>query len=128
MHGVPDTSAARTKGRAGSTGSPAEEAWTARKRRIGQRGSQTETIRGMIELHQPFPRPPVAAPLERHFPACARDQPEAVARGLGRADAPARRGRARLSGLRPPPQPDPPPAPPPPQLHPPPRLAPAPAL
>src|SRR5689334_25447587 len=98
MRGVPETSAARTKGRAGSTGSLERgvRAWAARKRWIGHRGSQTETIRGMIELHQPFSRASVAAAIEPHGPACAHEKPEAVACGFGRADAPARRGGARL--------------------------------
>src|SRR5215813_443680 len=98
--GVPETSAARTNGRAGSTGAAEElRACVARKRRIGQRGSQTETIRGMIELHQPVPGSSVAAALEPRAPARVRDEPVAVARGLGRADAPARRGGARVVRL-----------------------------
>ena len=40
------------------------------------------------------------------MPACARYEPEAVARGLGGADAPARRGGARLVGARGPQQPE----------------------
>src|SRR5215468_4837225 len=99
--GVPETSAASTNGRAGSTGAAEGlRACAARKRRIGQRDSQTETIRGMIELHQPFPGTSVAAALEPRAPARARDEPEAVARRLGGADAPARGGGARVVGAR----------------------------
>ena len=57
-------------------------ACAARKRRIGQRGSQTETMRDMIVLHYPFARSSVAAAFKLQVPARTRDQTEAVARGL----------------------------------------------
>src|SRR4029078_2630621 len=66
-----------------------------RKRKIGHRGSQTETIRGMIPLHEPFARSSVAAAFELYLPAPARDEAEPVAQRLRRADAPARCCRAR---------------------------------
>ncbi len=59
-----------------------------RKRRIGQRGSQTETMRGMVELQDPFAGAAVAAALERDAPSPAGGEAEAVAGGFGRGDAP----------------------------------------
>src|SRR6202043_3534497 len=69
----------------------------ARARKIGQRGSQTETMRDMIVLHYPFTRPSVAAALELQMPARLRDEAETVARSCRGADAPARRRRAAPS-------------------------------
>ena len=75
-------------------------ACAARKRVIGQRGSQTETMRDMIVLHLPFARTSVAAAFELQMPARAREKPETVARGFRRADAPARGGGAGFERLR----------------------------
>ena len=102
MRGPPEPATASTNGASGSTGlSERFLACAARNRKIGQRGSQTETMRDMIVLHHPFPGASVAAALEREPPARARDQAEAVARGGRRADPPARRRGA--SPLPPPP-------------------------
>src|SRR6202042_1236776 len=92
MRGPPEPLVARTNGRSGSTHclSAGSIACAARKRRIGQRGSQTETMRDMIVLHYPFARPSVAATFEMQMPSRMCEQPEAVARGFGGADAPAR--------------------------------------
>src|SRR6476646_7687940 len=99
MRGPPAASTMRTNGRSGSTGvgvevgvdvSVALRDWAARKRRIGQRGSQTEMMRGMIELHYPLAWSSVAAALELELPAPAHDEAEAVARGSLGGDAPAR--------------------------------------
>ena len=75
-------------------------ACAASTRRIGQRGSQTETMRDMIVLHHPFARPSVATAFKSQVPSGAGDEAEAVARGLGGADAPACRRRARFQILR----------------------------
>src|SRR5262245_43248180 len=101
MRGPPAASTMRTNGRSGSTSADAGmdvRDWAARKRRIGQRGSKTETMRGMIELHYPLARSAVAAVLEPHLPAPARDQAEAVERGGCSGDAPARHRDARHAG------------------------------
>src|SRR5215510_16169504 len=99
MRGPPAASTMRTNGRSGSTGAGAGvDDWAARKRRIGQRGSQTEMMRGMIELHYPLARSAVAATLEPHLPAPARDQAEAVERGGCGGDAPACHRDARHAG------------------------------
>src|SRR5262245_3481130 len=101
MRGPPAASTMRTNGRSGSTGADLGadlgagvrvdmRDWAARKRRIGQRGSQTEMMRGMIELHYPLAGSSVAAALELELPAPVRDEAEAVARGLLGGDAPAR--------------------------------------
>src|SRR5580658_4271443 len=91
----------RTNGRSGSTGlTEGVFVCVARKRRIGQRGNQTETMRDMIVLHHPFACASVAAALQHQPPACARDQAEAIARGGKRSDAPARRCGARLQNFR----------------------------
>src|SRR5262245_56509602 len=91
MRGPPAASTMRTNGRSGSTGADAGvDDCAARKRRIGQRGSQTEMMRGMIELHYPLTWSSVAATLELDLPAPARDEAEAVARGFLGGDAPAR--------------------------------------
>src|SRR5690242_21269493 len=89
MRGPPAASTMRTNGRSGSTGVGVDDC-AARKRRIGQRGSQTEMMRGMIELHYPLTWSSVAAALELELPAPARDEAEAVARGFLGGDAPAR--------------------------------------
>src|SRR5690606_31605428 len=96
MQGPPEASAASTKGPAGSTGGfagsagPVESArfWAIRNRWIGQRGSHTETMRDMIELHQPCVRPTIAAALEAGPPTPAPNKAEAVVSGRRRADAP----------------------------------------
>src|SRR6185295_15877308 len=88
MRGPPVASTARMNGRCGSTGLTGLRACAARNRRIGQRGSQTETMRDMIKLHYPFVRSSVAAALQLQPPPPAHDQAETVARGLGGADAP----------------------------------------
>jgi hypothetical protein len=72
--------------------------WAARKRRIGQRGSQTEMMRGMVKLHYPLAWSSVAAALELELPAPARDEAEAIARGCGCGDAPARHCNACHAG------------------------------
>src|SRR5215467_11602042 len=97
MRGPPAASTVRTNGRSGSTGFGVDvgvhvdvHGWAARKRRIGQRGSQTETMRGMIELHYPLARSAIAAALELELPAPARDQAEAVECGGYGSNAPAR--------------------------------------
>src|SRR5262245_3928784 len=95
MRGPPAASTVRTNGRSGSTGDADAGGCAARKRRIGQRGSQTETMRGMIELHYPLARSAVAAALEPHLPAPARHETEAVERGGCGGDAPARHCDAR---------------------------------
>ena len=87
MRRPPAPATARTNGRSGSTGLSARFfACAARKRRIGQRGSQTETMRDMIVLHYPFARPSVAAAFKLQMPSRARD--------TGRS------GRARLPPCR----------------------------
>src|ERR1700734_2387901 len=92
---------ARTKGRSGSTGLlVGASACAARKRVIGQRGSQTETMRDMIVLHLPFPRTSVAAAFKLQVPARSRDKPETVAHGFRHTDAPARRRGAGFERLR----------------------------
>src|SRR5262245_57338693 len=99
MRGPPAASTVRTNGRSGSTGVSVDlRDWAARKRRIGQRGSQTEMMRGMIKLHSPLSRSSVAAALELELPAPARDEAEAVARGLLGSDAPARHRDAGHAG------------------------------
>src|SRR5215510_11508216 len=93
MRGPPAASTMRTNGRSGSTSADAGvdvRDWAARKRRIGQRGSQTEMMRGMIELHYPLTWSSVAAALELDLPAPAREEAEAVARRARGGDAPAR--------------------------------------
>src|SRR5262245_52070544 len=98
MRGPPAASTMRTNGRSGSTSADAGvdvRDWAARKRRIGQRGSQTETMRGMIELHYPLARSAVAAALEPHLPAPARHETEAVECGGCGGDVPARHCDAR---------------------------------
>src|SRR5580692_127723 len=65
-------------------------------RRIGQRGSQTETMRDMIVLHYPLTRPSVATAFEMQTPARAYDEPEAITRRFRGADAPAGGRRARF--------------------------------
>src|SRR5262245_40916730 len=105
MRGPPAASTMRTNGRSGSTGAGVGAGvrvdmrdWAARKRRIGQRGSQTEMMRGMIELHYPLTWSSVAAAFELELPAPARDEAEAVARGSLCGDAPARHGDAGHAG------------------------------
>src|SRR4051812_21256397 len=101
MRGPPAASTMRTNGRSGSTGAGVDVGvrnWAARKRRIGQRGSQTEMMRGMVKLHYPLAWSSVAAALELELPAPARDEVEAVARGLLGGDAPARHRDAGHSG------------------------------
>src|SRR4029077_19861802 len=98
MRGPPAPATARTNGRSGSTGLlDGCFACAASARTIGQRGSQTETMRDMIVLHYPFARPAVAATLELQVPARLRDEAEAVARGFRGANAPARRRGAAPS-------------------------------
>src|SRR5579862_2818157 len=98
MRGPPVAATTRTNGRSGAMGfSAACFACAASARRIGQRDSQTETMRDMIVLHYPLTRPSVATAFEMQMPAWARDEPEAVARGFRRADAPACRRRASPS-------------------------------
>src|SRR5258708_21252616 len=98
MRGPPAATITRTNGQSGSTClldgffACAESA-----RKIGQRGSQTETMRDMIVLHYPLARPSVATALELQMPARPRDEAETVARGFRGADAPARRRRAAPS-------------------------------
>jgi hypothetical protein len=53
-------------------------------------------MRDMIVLHYPFARPAVAAAFEPDVPSGTNDEAEAVARGCGGADAPARRRRTRF--------------------------------
>src|SRR5215468_8504371 len=103
MRGPPAASTMRTNGRSGSTGATAGvdvsvDDCAARKRRIGQRGSQTEMMRGMIELHYPLAWSSVAAAFELELPTPARDEAEAVARGFLRGDAPARHRDAGHDG------------------------------
>src|SRR6202050_5758899 len=95
MRGPPAPATTRTNGRSGAIGSCAvffvAFACAASTRRIGQRGSQTETMRDMIVLHHPFARPSVATAFKFQVPSGAGDEAGAVARGLGGADAPAGR-------------------------------------
>ena len=90
MRGPPEPAMARTNGWSGSTGLHPVVcgliACAARKRWIGQRGSQTETMRDMIVLHYPFARPSVATAFELQMPS------RAARRG--------RSGRARLPPCR----------------------------
>src|SRR5262245_38942997 len=98
MRGPPAASTVRTNGCCGSElrRLPGLRACAASKRWIGQRGSQTETMRDMVVLHYPFPRSSVADALKPQLPAPACDQAETVAGGVGGSDAPARRRRARF--------------------------------
>src|SRR5271170_4035889 len=101
MRGPPAAVMASTNGWSGSTGlSEGFFACAARARRIGQRGSQTETMRDMIVLHDPFTGASVAAAFKREPPARTHDQAEAVARGGSRADTPACCCRARFQVRR----------------------------
>src|SRR6266850_8378608 len=99
MRGPPAASTVRTNGRSGSTGAGVDvRDCAARKRRIGQRGNQTEMMRGMIKLHYPLAWSSVAAALELELPAPARDEAEAVACGFLGGDAPARHRDAGHAG------------------------------
>src|SRR5215470_6622955 len=107
MRGPPAASTMRTNGRSGSTGLSVDlgaavdmgvRDCAARKRRIGQRGSQTEMMRGMIELHYPLAWSSVTAALKLELPAPAHDEAEAVARSFLGGNAPARHRDACHAG------------------------------
>src|SRR5262249_55521903 len=101
MRRPPVAGIARTNGRSGSIGLPARLiACVLRKRLIGQRGNQTETMRDMIVLHYPFTRPSVTAAFKLQLPTRTCVNAETVARGSRRADPPARRCGARFQRLR----------------------------
>src|SRR6516165_4674969 len=101
MRRPPVAGITRTNDRSGSIGLPAGLiACAARKRLIGQRGNQTETMRDMIVLHYPFTRPSVTAAFKLQLPTRTCVTAETVARGSRRADPPARRRGARFERLR----------------------------
>lgn len=57
-------------------------------------------MRDMIVLHTPFAGPAVAATFKTQMPSRADEEAEAIAGGLGGADAPARRRRTRFQIVR----------------------------